>query len=84
MGESLYLGVSTGVFVAGLSESERQRRARSVREAIHSARLEGAEVSPETQADMREYVQGRISIEEGLDRLRQRIARHVDAEAESA
>nr|WP_260152364.1 antitoxin VbhA family protein [Hoyosella altamirensis] len=53
------------------------RRQGSVAAAIHSARLEGAEVSQETEDDMQEYVEGRITVEEGLARLQERIDRHV-------
>ncbi|MCW4355658.1 antitoxin VbhA family protein [Hoyosella sp. YIM 151337] len=60
-----------------ISPAEKQRRQDSVAAAIHSAWLEGAEVSQETQDDMQEYVEGGITVEEGLARLRERIDRHV-------
>ncbi|GGC69831.1 antitoxin VbhA family protein [Hoyosella rhizosphaerae] len=55
-----------------ISPAEKARRARSVDDAIHSARLEGGEIPTEAQKDMQEYVEGRITVEEGLERVRQR------------
>ncbi|GGC69851.1 antitoxin VbhA family protein [Hoyosella rhizosphaerae] len=60
-----------------ISPAEKARRARSVDDAIHSARLEGADVSPETQKDMQEYAEGRITSGDILDRIRRRTAERV-------
>ncbi|MCH9277223.1 antitoxin VbhA family protein [Bifidobacterium amazonense] len=52
--------------------SERESRAVGVAEAVHSAHLEGGDVTPAFLADARDYIEERISIRELLNRTRNR------------
>ena len=58
-----------------ISGEDRERRRRSVRDAIASARLEGREVSQQTQSDMSRYAEGEIT----EDQMLERFHRHVQA-----
>lgn len=58
---------TTTVTTAG--SVERQRR---VDDAIHSGEMEGMNVAPATRADAGDYVAGRITSDELVDRARAR------------
>lgn len=47
-------------------------RSRRVEDTIHSAEIEGLEVTPETRADADSYVAGTIDSDELVDRVRAR------------
>lgn len=47
-------------------------RAVVVEEAVHSVEMEGLDVTPETAADAADYVSGRISVAELVERVRVR------------
>lgn len=49
-----------------------QARSRRVEDTIHSAEIEGLEVTPETRADADSYVAGTIDSHELVDRVRAR------------
>ncbi|MFV0320641.1 MAG: hypothetical protein ACK5IN_09855 [Microbacterium sp.] len=55
--------------VTATTAAERELR---VAEAIHSGEMEGLQVDPATRADAQEYVAGRISSDELVERARAR------------
>ncbi len=57
-------------------KDETARRKEHVRNAISNSALEGMKPSPATRADMEEYIQGKITPEEGIKRLEARHAIH--------
>lgn len=52
--------------------TEQESRAIGVAEVIHSAHLEGGDVTPDFLADARDYIEERIDIRELLNRTRRR------------
>jgi hypothetical protein len=52
--------------------SATEARSRRVEDTIHSAEIEGLEVTPETRADADSYVAGAIDSDELVDRVRAR------------
>ena len=57
-------------------KDETTRRKEHVKNAISNSALEGLKPSPATRADMEEYIQGKITPEEGIKRLKARHAIH--------
>lgn len=57
---------------ANSTEAIREERARSVADGIHSAAMEGADVTDEYRHDADEYVDGRIDADELVARTRAR------------
>lgn len=57
--------------------TEQESRAIGVAEVIHSAHLEGGDVTPGFLADARDYIEERIDIRELLDRTRRRYGLDV-------
>lgn len=58
----------------------REQRAFNAAQTLHSARLEGHSVTPETQQDTGDYVAGEISSQELLRRVNARYPRQMTAE----
>ncbi|MCA0438469.1 MAG: hypothetical protein LCH98_18720 [Actinobacteria bacterium] len=56
-----------------------ERRAAHVAAAVHDLRLEGLDISPEAEVDSREYVAGRIGVDELVRRARARAGLSGDA-----
>ena len=52
---------------------EHEFRARSVAFALHNGEMENLTVSKETREDMDEYVQGRLTVEDLIQRGRHRL-----------
>lgn len=52
--------------ITNSGDPARSRRAAAARDAIANARLEGLEITPETQAIVDRYIAGEITIEQGL------------------
>lgn len=55
--------------ISAITSAERQRRVDS---AIHSGEMEGMRVAPATRADAGDYVAGRITSDELVERARSR------------
>lgn len=60
-----------------LSEEQIARNMRDVEYAIAQQRIEGLTVSEEAQADMRRVARGEMTVAEGIERTKKRIARMV-------
>ncbi|EBW2268502.1 antitoxin VbhA family protein [Salmonella enterica] len=59
----------------GFSFQERAQRRKNVEMAIHEARLEGLEVSPDALEDFEDYIAGKATSEEIVARS---IARYME------
>lgn len=55
-----------------ITVTESGKRKRRVDDAIHSGEMEGVHVAPATRADAGEYVAGRITSDELVERARAR------------
>lgn len=58
--------------VSKITQQESRRRREDVDRIVHSARMEGGEVSEEATRDLDAYVEGTMSAAEGLARVRSR------------
>lgn len=56
-----------------LTQQTPSSRKEQVTNALANSALEGLHPTPEMRADLEEYIQGRITIEEGIKRLEARI-----------
>lgn len=57
--------------------TERESRAIGVAEVVHSARMEGGDVTPAFLTDARDYIEEKIDVHELLNRTRRRYGLEI-------